>query len=401
MKMKFSKQALIMIFAVFLVSCMGRSQSQSGAEQEGQIDIKNLDVIIDQYTLLLDKALKDQNIPRTIEEGKLRWVNDGFDWTEGFFPGSLWYLYEITGDESWKNGAIELQKLIYEDRFASNHDLGFVFNCSYGNGLRLTKDSSFTTALVDAANTLLGRFDPRVGVIKSWDADRGWQGERGWEYPVIIDNMMNLELLFRATQITGDPSYWKTAEAHATKTMKNHFREDGSSYHVIDYDSVNGEVRSKVTAQGFSDESSWARGQAWGLYGYIVCYRFTRDVKYLELAQKIAEVIMNNNSVKEGNIPFWDYHAPNIPNEPVDASAAAITASALFEISSYTKGEYEKYAEEIIQKLSSPTYLAKPGTNKGFILKHNVGSLPHNNEIDVPLNYADYYYLEALIRSEI
>ena len=241
------------------------------------------------------------------------------------------------------------------------------------------------------------RFDPRVGVIKSWDEDKGWQGERGWQYPVIVDNMMNLELLFIVSEFTGDPTYKTVAITHANTTLKNHFRKDNSSYHVVDYDSLTGAVRSKVTAQGYTNESSWARGQAWGLYGYTMCYRFTKDKAYLNKANEIAQLIMEKAKTKNGNIPFWDYQAPNIPNEPRDASAAAITAAALLELNNYTDG-YKSYAQDIIVALSGSDYLSKHGNNQGFLIMHNVGSVPHKNEIDVPLNYADYYFLEALVR---
>ena len=386
---------------VFLMICL----PMVGCESKGQI--KNMEIvssdeltnlIVNQYDSLMKRAIAEQKLPRTIEDSKLRWINEPFDWTEGFFPGSLWYLYEITGDTKWAEGAKQLQSLIADDRFSSNHDLGFIYNCSYGNGLRLIGDTSYIKIMVDAANTLKGRLDPRVGLIKSWDADKGWQAERGWQYPVIIDNMMNLELLFEVTRLTNDSSYYKAAVAHADKTIQNHFREDHSSYHVVDYDSLNGQVRSKQTAQGFQHESSWARGQAWGLYGYMVCYRFTKDEKYLIQTQKIADYIINNAKTKDGYIPYWDYSAPNIPDEPVDVSASAITASAMLELGKIKGEGYTQYAAEILNRLMSPEYLASTGDNEGFLLKHSVGSIPHKNEIDVPLSYADYYFLEALIR---
>lgn len=354
-----------------------------------------------QYDLLLQVAEKADKIPRTVnKKGEIHWVNDGFDWTKGFFPGSCWYLYENTNDKKWKKAADHFQSKFEHFKNSTRfHDLGFMFNCSYGNGYKLTKKEEYKKVLVTAANSLIQRFNPKVGSIKSWDVDKGWQSKRGWEFPVIIDNMMNLELLFEASKLTGDDKYKKVAIAHANTTMKNHFRKDNSSYHVVDYDPETGKVRSKETAQGYSDESSWARGQAWGVYGFTMCYRYTKDKKYLEQAEKVADYILNYKGMPDDMIPYWDYDAPNIPEAPRDASAAAVTASALIELSGYDQQEkYKESAEKMLKSLASPKYTAKIGKNNDFILKHSVGSIPHDNEIDVPLNYADYYYIEALLR---
>ncbi|MFT7034980.1 MAG: unsaturated chondroitin disaccharide hydrolase [Cyclobacteriaceae bacterium] len=359
-----------------------------------------LDESAAQLSLLRDIADKENRIPRTINaEGEIHWTNPKFDWTEGFYPGSCWYMYEYTGDAKWKAAAEKNQNRFVEHKWiTSNHDLGFVFNCSYGNGIRLTDNPEYKQVLIDAGNSLITRFDKRIGCIQSWNVTSGWQAERGWQYPVIIDNMMNLELLFELSKLTGDSKYKEIAITHANTTMSNHFRSDNSSYHVIDYDSISGEVRNRHTAQGFAHESSWARGQAWGLYGYTMMYRYTRDKKYLDQATKIAEYILGSPSLPSDLVPYWDYHADKIPNEPRDASAAAITASALFELNAYTEGKYLEKAKAILSSLSSPDYRAAIGTNNFFLLKHSVGSIPHGAEIDVPLNYADYYYIEALLR---
>lgn len=353
-----------------------------------------------QLELLLNDANEANRIPRTINaDGEMHWTNQRFDWTEGFYPGTCWYMYELSGDKKWKDGAQMAQDLIYDHRFiTTNHDLGFAFNCSYGNQYRLTEDAKAKQVLIDAANSLITRFSPKVGCILSWNVDRGWQATRGWKYPVIIDNMMNLELLFKVSELTGDEKYRNIAISHANTTLKNHFRKDNSSYHVIDYDPETGKVRNKHTAQGFAHESRWARGQAWGLYGYVVCYRFTHDKTYLKQAEKIAKFIMSSPEIPEDKVPFWDFDADKIPNEPRDASAAAIIASAMVELSEYAGEKYLDYAKAIVNSLSSEAYLAEIGTNKHFVLKHSVGSIPHNNEIDVPLNYADYYYVETMMR---
>ncbi|TXE06292.1 glucuronyl hydrolase [Seonamhaeicola algicola] len=353
-----------------------------------------------QMSLLLKDAEQANRIPRTLNEhGHMHWTNTDFDWTEGFFPGSCWFLYEQTKNRKWKNAAEKFQlKFESHKTLTTNHDLGFVFNCSYGKGYELTKNEHFKEILITAANSLLTRFNPTVGCIKSWDVNTGWQAERGWKYPVIIDNMMNLELLFKVSEFTGNNKYKQAAITHANTTLNNHFRNDNSSVHVVDYDPVTGEVRGKYTAQGFANESSWARGQAWGLYGYTVCYRFTKDTTYLHQAEKIAQYILNFNGTPDDGIPYWDYHAPKIPNEPRDVSAASITASALLELNKYSKNNYLPAINKIMASLGTKEYTASIGKNKHFILKHSVGSIPHGNEIDVPLNYADYYYLEALSR---
>lgn len=331
-------------------------------------------------------------LPRSIRNGKLR-LEDLYDWTSGFFPGSLWYAYELTNDEYYKQQANKFTDLLYNLKdYRDTHDLGFMVYCSYGNKFRITGDTTAARVLVQTADNLISRFNNKTQTIRSWDF-----GE--WQYPVIIDNMMNLELLFWASEYTKNPKYKDVAVRHANTTMKNHYRANLSSYHVIDYDTITGNVRSKGTFQGAADESAWARGQAWGLYGYTLCYRFTKDTTYLNFAKKVAAYIMQN--VKTDDlIPYWDYNATDIPNAPRDASAAAVTASALFELSAYVKEpeKYYDYAETILKNLSSKNYLAKKGENKGFILMHSVGHLPANSEIDTPLCYADYYFLESLKR---
>ena len=335
-----------------------------------------------------------QLFPRSWKADKFRAV-DAYDWTSGFFPGSLWIGYQLTGDEALKSEAEKYTARLHEiPAYKGTHDLGFMVFCSYGMQQAIENDEVSAAAIVEASNSLSSRFCDSVGLIRSWDFGP-------WNYPVIIDNMMNLEMLFWASRHTGDKSYYDIAVRHADNTLANHFREDNSSYHVISYNN-DGTVESKGTFQGFADDSSWARGQAWGLYGYTMSYRETGLERYLEHAQKIAELIMNHPNTPEDRIPYWDYNAPNIPDAPRDTSAAAVMASALFELSTMVEGElsqrYFDYGETLLMALSSDAYLAKKGENGGFILMHSVGSLPHGSNIDVPLNYADYYFLEALIR---
>ena len=341
-------------------------------------------------------ARADLVSPRALDSaGNLKLVTSR-DWTSGFFPGVLWYLYEYTGSKEWKQQAEAFTANIEREKTnGGTHDMGFKVYCSFGTGYRLTKDEHYKDVIIQSAKTLATRFRPITGTIRSWD-----HSTDKWAYPVIIDNMMNLELLFAATKLTRDSSFYKIAVAHANTTMKNHFRADNSSYHVIEYDTLTGKVVKKNTHQGYSHESAWSRGQAWGLYGYTMCYRFTKDKKYLDQAEKIAAFILNHPNMPKDLVPFWDFDAPNIPNEERDASAAAVLASGLYELSTYSKNGkvYKEKADKIIESLTDH-YRSGIGENHGFILLHSVGSKPGKGEIDVPLTYADYYYLEALLRS--
>lgn len=323
--------------------------------------------------------------------GKRRLCNI-YNWTSGFFPGSLWYTYELTGDEKLKAQAIKYTNLLNPIRhYKDNHDIGFMMNCSYGNALRLSPNDTIQAILVETADNLCERFDPQIGCIRSWNFGH-------WNYPVIIDNMMNLDLLFNASKLTGSNKYYDVAVKHAKTTMKHHFRPDFTCYHVVSYNN-DGIVESKGTHQGKHHESSWSRGQAWAVYGYTACYRETQDTDFLKHAIHIANMIMERVKTDD-NIPYWDYNAPALKDTPRDASAAAVTASAFLELSTFAPDgqKYYKYAENLLKNLSGKEYLAEKSTNQGFILMHSVGSLPHGSEIDTPINYADYYYLEALKR---
>jgi hypothetical protein len=334
--------------------------------------------------------------PRTLEaDGKFVMVPSK-DWCSGFFPGELWFLYEYTKNEKWKDLAKKFTANIEVEKTNGNtHDMGFKVYNSVGNGYRLTKDDHYKGVIIEGAKTLSTRFNPVVGSLKSWD------NRKQWKFPVIIDNMLNLELLFEATRLTGDSSFYKIAVTHANTAMKNHFRADYSSYHVIDYDPETGKILHKQTHQGFADESAWARGQAWGLYGYTMCYRETHNKVYLQQAENIAKFIFSNPNLPADLVPYWDYNDTAIPNAPRDASAAAIAASALYELSTYSVNakDYRSKADKIVKVLGEK-YQAKPGDSKGFLLLHSTGHKPNNSEINAPIIYADYYYLEALLRKQ-
>ncbi|MBP8959557.1 MAG: glycoside hydrolase family 88 protein [Bacteroidales bacterium] len=381
----------IIIFTIIFYGC-------SKPVSINKIIKKSLSVAIGQYTAMAEiMKNKSDLLPRTIDkEGNLVTSPSSW-WTSGFFPGSLWYLYEYTGDEKFRQYAEEMTSRVEKEKYnKGTHDLGFMLYCSFGNGLRLTGEESYNEVLLTGARSLITRFKPKVGCIQSWNSRSGWQ------CPVIIDNMMNLELPMWAFRKTGDSIYYKICVSHSDTTIKNHFRPDYSSWHVVSYDTITGKVEAKQTAQGYSDESAWARGQSWGLYGYTVMYRETKLERYLKQAKNIADFLINHPNLPEDKIPYWDYNAPNIPDELRDASAGAIMASALIELSGYvdqiTAQKYLQVAEKQIRTLASPEYLAKVGENGHFILKHSVGSLPGKSEVDVPLTYADYYFIEAMLR---
>jgi hypothetical protein len=333
--------------------------------------------------------------PYSLENTNLKMV-PASNWTSGFFPGVLWNLYAYTGKSLWRDRAESgTAKLEQEKYDAGSHDIGFKIYTSFGAGYRLTNDPAYRDVIIQSAKTLATRFNATVGCIRSWD----WNTSV-WQYPVIIDNMMNLELLFAATRFTGDSSYYKIAVSHADATLKNHYRLDHSSYHVVDYDPLTGAVRKRMTFQGYSDASAWARGQAWGLYGFAMCYRESKNGAYLAQAEKIADYLLKHFKTPADKVPYWDFDVPGIPNEPRDASAAAIIASALYELLRFSPANAASYrlaADNILKSLTDH-YRSAVGQNKGFILLHSTGSKPSNSEVDQPLVYADYYYLEALLR---
>jgi len=387
-------------------------------ENERAFIRENLTTADIQLKAMLGEMKTSGRYPRTTDSlGKLV-TTDIYDWTPGFFPGSLWYAYEFSKDPAMEKAAIQwTEQLEPLKDFTAHHDLGFMMYCSYGNGYRLTGNETYKNNLVQAARSLCTRFNPNVGCIKSWNVFRSWHDSTVYNFPVIIDNMMNLELLFFATHITGDSSFYKVAITHANTTLEHQIRKDYSSFHVICYDSATGKVLAKETAQGYADNSTWARGQAWSIYGYTMTYRETKDPKYLKAAIGLADWYLNNKNLPKDKIPYWDMnvnekgytpgarsYTSHVHTKYRDVSAAAIVTSALFELSTYAgnKGtQYKTAAIQMLHALGSRAYKAAPGTNGNFLLKHSVGSIPHKTEIDVPLVYADYYFLEALHRYDL
>ncbi|MBC7829508.1 MAG: glycoside hydrolase family 88 protein [Chitinophagaceae bacterium] len=362
-----------------------------------QLIDENMTFAAQQYKVLLNNV-PPAVMPRSYDSSKDSLVTSNTKWwCSGFYPGTLWMIYDHTKDKAIREEAEKrLGILEPEKHYTGNHDLGFMMFCSFGTAYDITRNSAYKEVIFTAASSLATRYRPSINVIQSWDSGKNFK------CPVIIDNMMNLELLEWVTKNGGDKRFHQIAVNHANTTLKNHFRPDHSSYHVLDYDLKSGGVARKITHQGYADESAWARGQAWGLYGYIVMYRFTKNKEYLQLANHIARFMLDHPNLPADKIPYWDFNVPDIPNVKRDASAAAITASALLELAQFSKEkerkEYIAVAEIILRSLSSPAYRASLGTNGGFLLKHSVGHLPGRSEIDVPLTYADYYFIEALGR---
>lgn len=393
---KYSMRKLLFFFSLLFFH-QEVLNAQTGEQPMAKLIDAQFKFAAQQYKVLAKNVPADQ-MPKTYypETGKSENSGTGW-WCSGFFPGTLLYVYEYTKDAALlKEARARLAILEKEKDNKGTHDLGFMMYCSFGNAYRLFKDPEYKAVIDASAASLATRYHPEAKVIQSWGSSKAWTG------PVIIDNMMNLELLSWVTDHGGDQKFKEIAVSHSNATIKNHFRSDFSSYHVLDYDMKTGNVLKKLTAQGAADSSAWARGQAWGLYGFTVMYRFTKDKQYLDQAKKIAAFMLNDRNMPADGIPYWDYDAPGIPNTYRDASAGAVMAAALLELGQYVgKTERKQYvgvAEKVIRTLASDAYRAKAGGNGGFLLEHSVGSLPHKSEIDVPLTYADYYFIEALHR---
>jgi len=347
-----------------------------------------------------DSAINYTMMPRNILKGSNTWScrkATKEEWTSGFWPGVLWYDYENTKDPKVK---LEAEKYTQSLEFLSHtsaydHDLGFLVFCSYGNGYRLTGNPAYKQVLLNTADTLATLYNPKVGTILSWPRQIELND---WPHNTIIDNMINLELLFWAAKNGGGKKLYDIAVSHADHTMKNQFKPDYSCYHVALYDTITGKFIKGITHQGYSDKSMWARGQGWSIYGFIVCYRETHDKKYLYFARKVADAYLKR--LPQDEVPYWDFDAPQIPNAPRDASAACVVASALLEMSTYLEGDsglkYRNDAVKMLKNLSTPAYLS--GQSNPSYLLHSTGHWPNNSEIDASIIYADYYYIEALLR---
>lgn len=390
-------QIILLFLFIGLMGCKTPSTKNATLEK---VNATLQQAVVQSKLMAESLADKPDRLPKTMKaDGTLETCNQ-YWWVSGFFPGQLWYIYEFSGDEELKKWAEDYTLRVSDQQYVTdNHDVGFMIFCSFGNAYRITGDTTYLSVINNASKSLSTRFDSTTNCIRSWNT-AGWNQK--WQFAVIIDNMMNLEMLEWASKQFNDQQFDYIARTHANTTIVNHFRPDGSSYHVISYDTITGIPHAKNTAQGFSDSSAWARGQAWGLYGYTMMFRETGDSVYLHQAIKIADFIVNHPRLPEDKIPYWDYDAPNIPDAKRDASAGAITCSALLELYQYVGEEkskqYFSIAEQQLNSLCSEAYLAKVGENANFILKHSVGHMPQGSEIDVPLTYADYYFVEAMMR---
>ncbi len=388
------KRTLLMAMTIICFACTQKQESMEELTDRvfklAEVQIPLMDGILSGYTEERGECI----YPRSVVNGDSLLVRTYIWWGSGFFPGTVWYAYEHTGNEALKDIAVKYTLPLDPLRhYTKDHDIGFQLMCSYGNGLRISDIKEYEQVIIDGANALSTRFSPTAGVIKSWDKEQ-------WVFPVIIDNMMNLELLLKASELTGDDSYRQTALAHARTTMKNHYRDDWSCFHLVEYDPETGDVVKKQTVQGLADSSAWSRGQAWGSYGYTMMYRFTKEQDMLDHAIKVTDYQIGR--LPEDGIPYWDYDSELIPDDIRDASAGAVLACALIELSEYVdaekSAEYLAVAEKILRALASEEYLCKEGENYGFILKHSTGNKPGGTDLDAPITYGDYYFIEALAR---
>lgn len=399
---------------------LGTQLMAQSVDEEKAFIKENMEFASKQYSLMMQTPPQGKEgkgvMPHSMRKDGSVAKGSIYLWTSGFFPGSLWYLADYTGDKVLQDSALAYTvKMEPVKTFTDNHDIGFMMYCSYGNANRFAPKPGYEDILTESARSLCTRFRPKAGVIQSWNGFRSWHGDKVWDFPVIIDNMMNLELLFHASRATGDDSFRQVAISHAEKVMKNQVRKDYSCFHIVYYDKESGNPLKGETSQGYSDNSAWSRGQAWGIYGFTMCYRETGDKRFLKTAQGMADYYLDHPNLPFDKVAWWDFNAyqegytPGIRSNALhtvtnyrDASAAACVASALVELSTYVKGakskKYLEGAKQIMHALGGPCYRAKLGENACFVLKHSVGTIPHNSEIDVPLTYADYYFIEALHR---
>ncbi|WP_158837298.1 glycoside hydrolase family 88 protein [Polaribacter sp. L3A8] len=374
------------IILSFLVSCKTEKKERYNSQKK----------LENRYTKLLLYKVDSLAFPRSYnpKEKKIKKVPSK-DWTSGFFAGNIWQIYQITGNPKDKELAQKWTAFIEKEKYNDKtHDMGFKVYNSFGQALKHNNNQKYKDIIVKSAQTLSSRFNKTVGSIRSWDFNKD-----KWNFPVIIDNMMNLELLFEASKISNDSTFYKIAVTHANTTLKNHFREDNSCFHVLDYNPENGAIRMKVTHQGYSNNSSWARGQGWAIYGFTMAYRYTKDKKYLEQAKATANFFLNHKNLPEDGIPYWDFDAPNIPNEPRDVSAGAVVASALVELYEYTKNEtYLNYSKKFMNNVQTEKYILPETLDIPFILDHSSGDWSKRSEMDAPIVYGDYYFLETKLR---
>ncbi|MEO0899993.1 MAG: glycoside hydrolase family 88 protein [Bacteroidota bacterium] len=389
-------KVLSFLLLAILAVIVGCSDFQLGEREASTRFYKNHLQGISQVALahLSELAPDSMTIPRSAhKDGSLHGTNSR-SWTSGFYPGELWLLYSVSQDLRFKEAAMEWTQFIEKEKFDTHtHDLGFKVYNSFGHAYKNTQEKAFKDVILQASKTLVRRYNPTVGCIRSWDFNK-----ETWEFPVIIDNMMNLEMLFEATRLSGDSIYYEIAYQHALTTLQNHVRPDHSTFHVIDYDTLTGQIRNRHTHQGQSHESSWSRGQAWGLYGFAMAYRETGDKRFHQKAIDIANFMYDHPNMPSHGVPYWDFNAEKIPHEPVDASAASIAACGMLILCELDPGCHHHMLPRVDLTLKTLTGKEFIAQTPPFLLDHSVGSIPGDSEVDVPIIYADYYFVEALIR---
>lgn len=385
-----TRAALILIVsALSFASCTGRREMNALVRNTADISLKTL--------LRSAESVSDSTcFPSFGKEGHWK-TKSSENWVSGFYGGCLWQAFAFSGDPQFERLARKWTDGIEREKYnRETHDLGFRFMCTFGNGFRMSSDTAFADycrAVRDtAALTLSQRFHPESGVLSSdWDKEP-IEGT----IPCVIDIMMNLEILFEAALSTGDSRFYEIAVSHADATWRDFVREDGGTYHVVRYDVSDGSVRDRGQLQGDTKESTWSRGHAWLVYGMVVAYRYTKDERYLEYAEKAADYFISH--LNEDGVAAWDFQSDD--SQP-DASASAVVASALYEMLNYIpKGEQRRHyaaeADRMLAALCSPAYFI--GADTDCLLDHSVQYYHFGYNVDKPAIFADYYFLEALNR---
>lgn len=386
---------LFLFIIAIIVYCGCFNPSSNSSKEESPTPSTQMKLLSDRMVAYLDDMTPDSTqIPRALESDGTMIATPSRSWTSGFLPGTLWQLYGHSKEPKIKAAAETYTSYVEKEKWDDHtHDLGFKLYCSFGKGYQLNDSQTYQDVVVQASRTLIERYNETVGSIRSWDFNADI-----WQFPVIIDNMMNLDMLFESTRLTGDSIFYDIAYQHALTTLDNHFRDDYSSYHVVVYDSITGGILKKVTHQGYGSESSWTRGQAWGLYGFTMAYRWTGDERFLDRAKDIAQFFFTHPNLPDDMVPYWDFDAPNIPDAPRDVSAATVAASALVELAQFDADRADDYigwVDQIHRSLATEHYQSDVAP---FLLDHSTGSVPGQFEVDVPIVYADYYYVESLLR---
>lgn len=372
----------------------------------------NLSLSANELDSLVDNAIKisliklensvvdvaDSTLFPTYATEELVWKLKGSDdWTSGFYPGCLWYAYELSGNEKFEKWARQWTASIEHEKFnMETHDLGFRFMCTFANGLRLGNNSEYDDykdIILTAASSLSKRYNRKIKCLSSnWD-----MLEIENSFPVVIDIMANLNILFWAAENGGTKYYKDYALNHARKTYRDFVRSDGGTYHIVRYNKENAEIINKGTLQGDGDETTWSRGHAWMVYGLVETYAYTGEKDILNMAIKMSDYFIEH--LPDDQVSIWDFQSEI---DYRDVSASSIVTSALFRLANQVEGKdlKEKYSAQaagMLTSLCKPPYFIE-NINSNCILDHSVQYLPINSNVDVPAIFADYYFLEALVR---